>query len=132
MLVQLTEERTKGIDQVSPLTKLYNIKYIESVRDDGAKSALIIQTENEREERVVSENRAAVQAAMQAASIAEIAINLTVKDNNGENYVILLNLENIVEANDDPDAPGDSIVRTNIPSALGSGLVFNVFTTFFN
>tara|TARA_R100001463_G_scaffold114315_2_gene169525 strand:+ start:6500 stop:7270 length:771 start_codon:yes stop_codon:yes gene_type:complete len=115
-LFQVTEEKIGSIKHSSPKTKLLNSDFVLEVVSFGAKSIirLLEETDSSRfTERLVSESKASVLTAMDAAQGSVKALSLNVlNDGAGDTDALLkvVAINSILEAEADPSNASHSIL----------------------
>ena len=115
VLIPITEETNRQGTNDPFISKLYGIPFINKIRENGAKSTIILDGKRYDEERIVSESKSTIDALVNSGYL-DFMFNLTVKNVSGSlnddyPYSISLTASQIVEVYEDSETPSDSIVR---------------------
>jgi len=115
VLIPITEETNRQGTNDPFISKLYGIPFINKIRENGAKSTIILDGKRYDEERIVSESKSTIDALVNSGYL-DFMFNLTVKNVSGSlnddyPYSISLTASQIVEVYKDSETPSDSIVR---------------------
>lgn len=115
VLIPITEETNRQGTNDPFISKLYGIPFINKIRENGAKSTIILDGKRYDEERIVSESKSTIDALVNSGYL-DFMFNLTVKNVSGSlnddyPYSISLTASQIVEVYEDSETPSDSIIR---------------------
>jgi len=115
VLIPVTEETNRQGVNDPFVSKLYGIPFINKIRENGAKSTIILDGKRCDEERIVSESKSTIDALVNSGYL-DFMFNLTVKNTSGSlnddyPYSISLTASQIVEVYEDSKTPSDSIIR---------------------